>query len=41
MTKRILFSLFTGILFGILLTVTPEAKAQDGAMLRLLSGAHP
>lgn len=30
MTKRILFSLFTGILFGILLTVTPEARAQDG-----------
>lgn len=30
MTKRILFSLFTGILFGLLLTVTPEAKAQEG-----------
>ena len=30
MTKRILFSLFTGILFGILLAAAPEVKAQDG-----------
>lgn len=30
MTKRILFSLFTGILFGVLLAAAPEAKAQEG-----------
>jgi hypothetical protein len=30
MTKRILFSLFTGIFFGILLAATPQVKAQDG-----------
>ena len=30
MTKRILFSLFTGILFGILLAAAPEVKAQEG-----------
>lgn len=30
MTKRFLFSLFTGILFGILLAATPQVKAQDG-----------
>jgi hypothetical protein len=30
MIKRILFSLFTGILFGILLAAAPEVKAQEG-----------
>lgn len=30
MTKRILFSLFTGILFGILLAAATEVKAQEG-----------
>jgi hypothetical protein len=30
MTKRILFSLFTGMLFGILLAAVPEAQAQQG-----------
>ena len=29
MIKRILFSLFTGILFGILLAATPEANAEE------------
>jgi hypothetical protein len=29
MTKRILFSLFTGIVFGLLLATAPDAKAQD------------
>jgi hypothetical protein len=29
MIKRILFSLFTGILFGILLAAAPEVKAQE------------
>ena len=30
MIKRILFSLFTGALFGIVLTAVPEVKAQEG-----------
>jgi len=30
MTKRILFSLCTGMLFGLLLAAAPEVQAQDG-----------
>lgn len=30
MTKRILFSLFTGILFGVLLAAAPRVMAQEG-----------
>jgi len=30
MIKRILFSLFTGVLFGVLLAAAPEANAQEG-----------
>ena len=30
MTKRILFSLFTGMLFGILLAASPDVQAQEG-----------
>lgn len=30
MIKRLLFSLFTGILFGILLAAAPDVEAQEG-----------
>ena len=30
MLKRLLFSLFTGMLFGVLLASAPEAQAQEG-----------
>ena len=30
MIKRILFSLFTGMLFGILLAAAPDVQAQEG-----------